>query len=64
MIATGLDNRGLLYEGAALTLERALAAGGVDVLDEPVNRLFRSGELRCCTPGVLPRAKLAAGNTS
>ena len=59
-IVTGLDYRGLVHEGAALTLERSLPAGGVDVLDEPVYWLFPSGELRCYTARTLQRAGPAA----
>ena len=35
-VATGVEYRGLVYEAAALTPERSLPAGCVDVLDEPV----------------------------
>ena len=63
-IVTGLEYRGPAYEGATLTLERSLPAGGVDVLDEPVYWLFPSGELRCCTARALQRAGPAAGKTN
>ena len=58
-----MEYRGLVYEGAALTLERSLPAGGVDVLDEPVYWLFLRGALLCRFPRDLQRAGPAAGNT-
>ena len=62
-VVPGLEYRGLVYEGAALTLERSLPAGGVDVLDEAVYWLFPSGALLCRSPRDLQRAGPAAGNT-
>ena len=62
-VATGVEYRGLVYEAAALTPERSLPAGCLDVLDELVYKLFPSGELRCFTPRALQRAG-PAGKTS
>ena len=39
-ICSGLEFRGVVYEGSNLALERALPLGGVDVLDEAVYWLF------------------------
>ena len=45
----GLQFCGLVYEGQAVNIEKALPSGGVDVLDVPVYWLLPNGEMTCCT---------------
>ena len=45
----GLQFCGLVYEGQAVSMEKASPSGGVDVLDEPAYWLLPNGETTCCT---------------
>ena len=45
-ICSGLEFRGVVYEGSSLALERALPLGGVDILDQPVYWLWPNDRSR------------------
>ena len=48
-VMLGLQFCGIVYEGQAVNIEKALPSGGVDVLDVPVYGLLPNGETTCCT---------------
>ena len=62
-ICSGLEFRGVVYEGSSLALERALPLGGVDILDQPVYWLWPNGVLRCASARALHRSR-GLGHTS
>ena len=62
-ICSGLEFRGVVYEGSSLALERALRLGDVDILDEPMYWLWPNGVLRCASARALHRSR-GLGHTS
>ena len=62
-IWSGLEFRGVVYEGSSLALDRALPLGGVDILDQLVCWLWPNGVLRCASARALHRSR-GLGHTS
>ena len=56
-ICSGLEFRGVVYEGSSLALERALPLGGADILDQPVYWLWPNGAIRCASARALHRSR-------